>query len=256
MAQTATEPDLLERVRATIGVFVSLAGVTCGITMLYMGMRAVMAVGGFCAEGGAFVIEQHCPKGTVLLMMGGIWGGIIFYGIYIWQVISHRVPSFAYLGWSALFLSLGWNFLEFGLNPPGTQEGLVWGWLTCAIVFGFMGGLPLLGVIKPTFKGFFGPHEPESHTVGSMVSSTFGSTASMVKNMARSSPTVASTPAREPAPTPDTAYSYLRTPDSASEPERAELVDELERLAAMHASGALTDAEFEAAKSKVIKEKP
>ena len=32
-------------------VFLSLAGVACGMTLLFLGMRAVMEIGGACAEG-------------------------------------------------------------------------------------------------------------------------------------------------------------------------------------------------------------
>lgn len=76
--------------------------------------------------------------------------------IYAWKVSKYQIPSFLAFAWPALFLSLGWNFLEFGLNPPGPESGLVWGWLICAIVFGLMGGLPLLATIKPVFKRFAG----------------------------------------------------------------------------------------------------
>lgn len=193
-----------------------------------------MGVGGFCAEGGPFVIEQHCPKGVPGLVLGGIWGGIIFYGLYVWQTIKHKVPSFILLGWSALFLSLGWNFLEFGVDPPGTEGGLVWGWLTCAIVFGLMGGLPLLAVMKPTLRGFFGEPESDSHAEGGLFSSTLGATATMVRKAV--------------ARTPATAAATRATAQTS------ELVDELERLAAMRRSGALSDAEFEASKRRVISE--
>jgi hypothetical protein len=48
------------------------------------------------------------------------------------------------LAWPALFLSLGWNFLEFGLRPPGGDPGqVIWSWLFCAVVFFLMGGGPL-----------------------------------------------------------------------------------------------------------------
>ena len=48
------------------------------------------------------------------------------------------------IGSPALFLSLGWNFLEFGLRPPGGEPGeVVWSWLFCAVVFGLMGAVPL-----------------------------------------------------------------------------------------------------------------
>jgi hypothetical protein len=185
MAQAVAEMDPVERARATVGVFVTLAGSACGLTMLYMGMRAVMGIGGFCAEGGPFVIEQHCPTGVPGLVLGGIWGGIIFFGLYVWQTLKRRIPSFFMLGWSALFLSLGWNFLEFGLNPPGPDTSLVWGWLICAIMFGLMGGLPLLAVTKPTLTGFFGDSDPEPQTGGGVFSSTFGATATMVRNRVR-----------------------------------------------------------------------
>ena len=230
---TASESGLFEQARATIGIFVTLAGVACGLTMLYMGMRAVMAVGGFCAEGGPFVIEQHCPKGVPGLVMGGIWGGIIFYGLYVWQTIKHKVPSFMLLGWSALFLSLGWNFLEFGVDPPGPDGGLEWGWLTCAIVFALMGGLPLIAVVKPTLKGFFGEPGAQPQSGRGLMSSTLGATATMVRR------TVARTPA---------------TPATRATSQTSEIVDELERLAAMHRSGVLSDVEFAAAKRRVISE--
>ena len=49
------------------------------------------------------------------------------------------------LAWPGLFLSLGWNFLEFAFLPQG---GLAWGWLICGVVFVLMGGLPLLLAFK------------------------------------------------------------------------------------------------------------
>ena len=44
-------------------MFVSLAGVAAGLTALFLGMRRVMEIGGFCAEGGPFVIQHPCPEG-------------------------------------------------------------------------------------------------------------------------------------------------------------------------------------------------
>ena len=50
---------------------VGVAGIAAGITLLFLGMRAVMDVGGMCAEGGPYVIEQHCPEGAALAMLLG-----------------------------------------------------------------------------------------------------------------------------------------------------------------------------------------
>jgi hypothetical protein len=151
-------------------------------------------------------------------------------------VTKHKVPNFALLAWSALFLSLGWNFLEFGLDAPDSDGGLAWGWLVCAIVFAFMGALPAAGVIKPVLRSFFGDPESEPQTAGGLISSTFGTTATMVRQKV----------ARTPSPT--------AAGTAAGTGEGSELVGELERLAAMHRSGALSDAEFEAAKRRIITE--
>ena len=51
-----------------------------------------------------------------------------------------------YLAWSALFLSLGWNFWEYGLQPPGT-DGII-----CGVVFAIMGAVPLLGLFSADFR--------------------------------------------------------------------------------------------------------
>jgi hypothetical protein len=140
-------PNGLQRLKATVGIFIGLTGLTCGLTLLYLGMRSVMEIGGYCAEGGPFVIAQTCPKGIPAIMLLSVWGGLAFLGVYIWQTSRHRVPSLVLFAWPALFLSLGWNFLEFGISPPG--GGTAWGWLVCAAMFILMGGLPLLAIGKP-----------------------------------------------------------------------------------------------------------
>src|SRR5262245_59156534 len=94
-------------------VFVSLAGAVAGLTMLFLGMRGVMEVGGACADGGPYVSAQPCPEGVPLAMLGGLFGGLVFFGIYVYQTLRYGIPGFASLAWSALFLSLGWNFLDF-----------------------------------------------------------------------------------------------------------------------------------------------
>ena len=110
-------------------------------------MRAVMDVGGACADGGPYVSAQSCPDGSTPALLLGIFGLFLFGGIG--AVYGSRLggiwaaaPLFA---WSGLFLSLGWNFLEYGLfNPPG-DETVIWGWLICGVLFVAMGLAPLLG---------------------------------------------------------------------------------------------------------------
>ena len=146
---------MLPRVfRTTITIGLSLAGVACGLTLVYLSMRAVMDVGGFCAEGGPFDIETHCPQGVPGIMVGGLLGGLVLAFVYVGVAVWRGIPSFAMLLWPALFLSLGWNFLEYAFDPPGAGGGVVWGWLICGIVFMLMGGLPLLVMLPATIRGF------------------------------------------------------------------------------------------------------
>ena len=110
-------------------------------------------------------------------MLVGLWGGLIMAAVYAWQVIKHGArPSLLGLLWPALFLSLGWNFLEFGLNPPG-GTGLAWGWLVCAVTFGLMGGVPLIWALPAIVKAK--PPSPMSR-LGGMLGSD------MIASMSRS----------------------------------------------------------------------
>jgi hypothetical protein len=214
-APTRTPVELL---RATVSVFATLGGVSCGLTLLYLGMRAVMDIGGACASGGPYVPRVECPEGVPLLMIGGIWGGLIFVGLYLWATSKHRVPTLVGFAWPALFLSLGWNFLDYGLDPP-VGEGLVWGWLVCAVLFALMGGLPLLLMVKPVMAQF-GRRAPDAP------------------------------PPRVVVPTKKKVRELRATTPSSRKGEP--MVDALERLRALHRSGALSDAEFETAKRRVL----
>jgi Short C-terminal domain len=205
----------------TLTIGLSLAGVACALTMVYLSMRAVMEVGGFCAEGGPFEIETHCPQGVPGVMVGSLLGGIVLAGVYVVLVIKHNVPNFVGLLWPALFLSLGWNFLEYAFDPPGTQGGVVWGWLICGIVFMLMGGLPLLVMLPATVRSFTRERErPKGWPIGMPL-------AHMQRVAARVQPVAAGAAG-------------------------GSMVDELERLAKLHERGALTDDEYAAAKRMLL----
>lgn len=143
----ATEPaaTLSDRLLYLLGV----AGMAACIVVVFMGMRAVLDIGGFCAEGGPYVIGTHCPEGVPLLMMLAIPGLFLFGGLMVWRgsPIGGPYQAAVFFAWPALFLSLGWNFLDYGVFPPG-GEGLAWGWLICGVLFVAMGGIPLWIVLR------------------------------------------------------------------------------------------------------------
>ena len=228
--------------RNVIGFGVSLTLLTACLTSLFLAMRKLMDIGGACATGGPYEIAQPCPEGVaavfpVAIILGiasafavGVYGGRLGYG------------TLALLAWPALFLSLGWNFLEYAFDPPGDDGGIVGGWLVCGVIFVLMGGLPLLPLVRhpKEIVRFVWPPEPP--------------------------PRETPRPAPVPAPTAppsgivrDVAQRTRRRPPvavpagvsrPAAEPG---VVDDLERLADLHRQGALTDREFAQAKEQLLR---
>jgi hypothetical protein len=134
---------------ASIRVLVGyLAGITLGtmsVTLLFLGMRAVMDVGGACADGGPNVSAQPCPDGVPIAMVGGMFGLFGAAGLIVWfgSRIGKGAASIVALGWPALFLSLGLNFMDYSIHPPDTEATPVWAWLIPGILFWLIGGAPL-----------------------------------------------------------------------------------------------------------------
>ncbi|MBN2586610.1 MAG: hypothetical protein JXA64_03125 [Candidatus Fermentibacteraceae bacterium] len=120
------------------------------VSLLYMGMRDVMRLGGFVASGGPYQIAHEAPGWvwifpvSVFLILGSMFASF-FAGSKV------AGPNLMSLSWSALFMALGWNFVEFGFGT-GTGGGLVWGWVVCAALFMLMGGIPLLIIVASFLK--------------------------------------------------------------------------------------------------------
>ena len=202
---------------ARIGLLLALAGVAAALTLVFLSMRSVMEIGGACASGGPFVPIRPCPRGVPGLLIGGIWIGMILAFVYVGLSIRHRVPSFGGLLWPALFISLGWNFLEYGFDPP-FGEGLAWGWLVCGVLFMLMGGIPLWIWVSVQRRNGLSP---------------------AMSRIPRPLLPVAGVPQRVSRP-------------RAAAAEADDLASALERLDALYRSGALNDSEYKAAKRRAI----
>ena len=137
------DPLVSDVIKASVGV----GGLALCITLVFLGMRAVMDIGGACADGGPYVSAQSCPDGSTPALLLGIFGLFLFggiaavYGIRLGGIWA-AAPLFA---WSGLFLSLGWNFLDYGLFSPPGDETVIWSWLFCGVIFVAMGLAPLVG---------------------------------------------------------------------------------------------------------------
>ncbi len=105
-----------------LGVAV-LAG---SLTLLFLSMRAVLDIGGACASGGPYVPRVACPEAVVAMTPLSIFAGIGGVFLMLWggAALGGRWISVIFLAWPALFLSLGWNFLQYGFFPPRGRRRL------------------------------------------------------------------------------------------------------------------------------------
>ena len=204
-----------------IWIFLTAGIVAGSLTVVFLGMRAVMNVGGSCGSGGAYEIRQSCPGHVAGLMPAAIWAGVIFTGLYVWGTMRYRVPSLVSLIWPALFLSLAYNFFDYGLQG-GSIAG---GWILCGVIFAIMGGIPLLLALPHLWRVYVDGQEDDQKpwhvtTTGAAVGTTV-----------------------------DALKLFSRLGQSPSE----DMTDSLERLDELHKKGALDDLEYAKAKDRVIR---
>lgn len=109
----------------------------------YFSMRAVMGVGGACADGGPYVSAQPCPDGAFLIAIA-IPLMIVAAMVGTAVAMSVSAPNLLIPMWAVLFGSLGWNFLEYGFT---TEGGLVWGWIICGVVFWAMAAPAVYAIV-------------------------------------------------------------------------------------------------------------
>jgi hypothetical protein len=133
-------------------------------------------------------------------------------------------PYVALIGlvWPALFLSLGWNFLQYGLLDA--TDGVVWGWLIPGVLFVLMGLGPL--ALGSPF-GHDGRAGRARQSLAAHVAPPAGAAA---------------------------GWSMWPGGDPGRGGSSGDFVGRLERLARLHQSGALTDLEFQRAKRALLDE--
>ncbi|HEY6318619.1 MAG TPA: SHOCT domain-containing protein [Acidimicrobiia bacterium] len=238
-----------------VGSLIGIGGVAFSITLLSQSMRAVEAVGGTCASGGPYAISRPCPNGVAGALPLAIVGGLIFLGLFV-VCASDRGRSVAMLAWSALFLTLAWNFIDYGLKG-GSGGGA--GFLIPGVLFVIMGAAPLFYVVPSMWKAFLGQDPDQSAAPSPFLkyaplpstgagapaaSSSWPSTSAWGTSspaVSTATPTITSTPAASTA-----------TVAGSSSSGSSDLASELERLASLHRRGELSDTEYEAAKQKAL----
>ena len=218
---TAAPPRVEGRrlVRKVVLAWVGLFALVACITILFLCARSVMAMGGSCASGGPYEIARPCPQGVGWMLPVSIFLGLFSLGVYVAGEAGLPGPSWAVLAWPGLFLSLGWNFWEFGLKS-GAADNIAF--VVCGVLFVLMGGGPLVAILRS-------------------------------KQMRRDLLWADAEPDPPARPTREQVVQRAKPKPKPDQPRRRSMVDDLERLAALHRSGALDADEFERAKESVIR---
>jgi hypothetical protein len=228
------------------GSIIGIGGVALCITIVSQGMRSVEKIGGACQSGAQSSVTAHaCPAAVPGLLTGGIFAGLAFLALFV-VCVGERGRPVVLLAWPALFLTLGWNFLDSGLHPA--TGGTSVGFLVCAVTFIAMGGLPLLYIIPQLFQALRGRDDSTSTSTPRPFAST---------RVQFSQPTPWSGMTTPPTMTP-TAWPVVTpapptAPPAASSPSATgDVAADLERLASLHARGELSDTEYDEAKRKTL----
>ena len=134
--------------RRMLWLFALPLGFTFFLTCLFFAMRGVMDLGGFVATGGPYEIAHEAPSYVWIFPVSIIaCTAIIFASVGNLATGGKRMNAslVVWFFWPAIFLSLGWNFFEYGFFKT---DGLAWGWIVCAVLFIAMGAAPLYFVLK------------------------------------------------------------------------------------------------------------
>lgn len=140
-----TEPEV-QKVEARVtgrAAFFTLAtlfllSALCG--MVIMAALAVINIGGYCAEGGPYVIARHCPDGSALVLSLGIPLLFLLGFLYAMAKPSSWPSTFGWL-WPVLFVGMAVAFFIGAANAPG---GIGWAAVVTGIVMLVIGIAPIV----------------------------------------------------------------------------------------------------------------
>jgi hypothetical protein len=204
---------------------------------------------GTCASGGPYVVARPCPEGTgtdFLILVGSIFGGLIGAAIYAIRGPrpggpSDRVSQTARGGllmWTIFFTVTGGIVLYASLTQESYGDDAKLGGTIVGVTFLVMGLPPLAFMIWSKIDDWRDP-PPDSRFQPSHVQPVVPPTSpDMVPT---SWPMAGGGGAPPPAP----------AEQAGVDPELQQL-EQLERLQRLRESGALTDAEFEQQKRRIL----
>ena len=130
--------DVLDTALYGLGVL----GIAAAITLGALAVRAGLTTGA-CIAGGSDTSFLRCAPGMIPALGISVGLGAAGPGLTLWTVRRRPFPHPLPLAWAALFLVMGWLFLDDGLIHPG-EQGVRIGFLVIAVVFAGLAVAPLL----------------------------------------------------------------------------------------------------------------
>lgn len=119
---------------------------------LYQSAAVVIGLGGFCASGGAYVIETECPEAVVVFAPIGIFGMFAAAGVALVVARGFGVSLIAW-AWPILFVGLGLQFILGAAAGVGIISNIVVGALFIVMGLGPVWFLVSSKALVPTLVG-------------------------------------------------------------------------------------------------------
>ena len=133
----------LRRAIAAAVLGLGIAAGAAAITLLSMLLRAATAVGGSCPDADTSLAAQPCRSHTGAALLLVVACALLCLLAVSWGATELGAPRPLFLAWPVLALTLGWNFLRDGFDPPMGEE-IALGYVVGGVVFLLLGAAPLL----------------------------------------------------------------------------------------------------------------
>lgn len=173
MEESARRPGMVQ----VVTTLVSLACLAAILVMLPLAGMELLDVGGFCAEGGPYVIRQECPEGVIPVLGAGIPLLFVF-GLAYTLAIPAGWRFLLVWAWPILFFGIAAAFFVSTFTAPG-QSFAVAPFIT-GIVMAGIGLFPVAGIPiipSPGRAASSGEHAPKGSLalqLGFVVAGGFG----------------------------------------------------------------------------------
>ncbi|MHB8695654.1 MAG: SHOCT domain-containing protein [Solirubrobacteraceae bacterium] len=231
---------------------IGMAILLFGSILLGVGIHHLIATGtcsstGYSSDYGPV---PTCPSGT------GAWVGFLFGGIVLGLIGGFMLASSGPFSISPIFFGIfggiGFGAMSLLIDSKVASGSQVFGGIfgACFAVVGVGAGIAMIRGIIGTSGGSTSKPSRSSSASARIVSNAFSSSSGRSSRGTSSSPRDAVSGMADLSRTLRNVVSQAGAPSSAS----SDPLDQVEKLAALHSSGALTDEEFAREKAKILGE--